>query len=129
MKTTFFPLTAALLTLSVSLSATLQAQSAGTYRLLAAETKGDGKGYCSVGTVVIKTDKSVQLKSKNPLESNTTTFTGKAKLDGPFELTAPGKKKLRIRIINYGTKYIYGYYTAFVGKQEVGSGEYSMTRK
>ena len=114
---------------AVSLPDTLNAQAAGTYRLLSAGTSGGEKGYCGVGTVVIKSDKTVTVTTKSPLEPGTApTYTGKASTN-PFTVNGPNQRRIVIRMAYTGDKYIYGTYAAYRGSTVQGAGEYSMTRR
>jgi len=116
--------------ISLALFATdATAQSAGTYRLITAGTSGQDTGYGSIGTATIKSNKSVQIKIKNSLDSFTQSYSGTVKGDS-FTLKGTNTdRKLRIRIVYSSSKLAYGYYTILRGKKTLGGGEYSMTRR
>lgn len=104
------------------------AQTAGTYTLLAAGTSLSEKGFCSIGTVTIKSNKTISITTKNPLDpSRAPTFTGT--IGSKSFSASAGSKKLKGTISYSGVKYLYGSYTAYNGSRKVGEGKYSMTRK
>jgi hypothetical protein len=109
------------------LPSTLSAQSAGTYQLLAAGTSGQEKGYCSVGTVIIRSNKTITITTKSPLESRATTYTGT--ISSKAFTASAGRRKLSGTISYAGTKHAYGVYTARTGSSKVGAGNFSLTRK
>ena len=114
---------------AVCLADTLNAQTAGTYRLLSAGTSYGEKGYCGIGTVTIKSDKTVTVTTKSPLQSGTApTYIGKATTN-PFSVYGPNSRRIAIRISYFGDKYLYGTYIAYRGSTVQGAGEYSMTRR
>jgi hypothetical protein len=104
------------------------AQSAGTYQLLAAGTSGGEKGYCSIGTVTIKSNKTIAITTKNPLDpSPAPKFTGT--ISSRSISTSAGTKKLKGTVTYAGTKYVYGDYVAYSGAKKIGAGKFSMTKK
>jgi hypothetical protein len=109
------------------LPSTLSAQSAGTYQLLAAGTSGQEKGYCSVGTVVIRSNRTITITTKSPLESRATTYTGT--ISSKSFTASAGRRKLSGTISYAGPKHAYGAYTAHRGSSRVGAGSFSLTRK
>ena len=105
------------------------AQSPGTYRVITAGSSGEDTGYGSIGTATLKSNKSVEVKVRNYLDSSTQVYSGKAQ-GSLFTLKGTNtNRSLRIRIVYTSTKLVYGFYTILRGTTKIGGGEYSMTRK
>jgi hypothetical protein len=110
------------------LPSTLSAQSAGTYQLLAAGTSGSEKGYCSVGTVTIKSNKTITITTKNPLDpSPAPKFSGT--ISSRSLSARAGTGRLTGKVTYAGANYVYGDYVAYSGSKKVGAGKFSMTKK
>jgi hypothetical protein len=107
---------------------TAQAQSAGTYNLLAAGTSKGERGYCSIGTVTIRDDNTILITTKNPLDPLPARRYFGTITETSFSATS-GRRKLSGQISYSGDKYAHGTYTAFFGSRIVGAGRFSMTRR
>jgi hypothetical protein len=107
---------------------TAQAQTAGTYALLAAGTSGGEKGYCSVGTVTVREDGNILITAKNPRDRSAARRYSGSIDETSFSATS-GRRRLTGTISYSGDQYAYGSYTAYFNSKIVGRGRFSMTRE